>query len=224
MGMTDDELAQALAAAVPVMPAPPDRMDRVAARVRRYRVLMATGTAAAVVVTVLAVVALPRTWASPRPEAVPPAGSRPAGPDPICHPAPYVVPAPSPFGGAWPPRVAGAIRVTLCEWKLDDSRYVLHRRLVATDGVGDVVSTLLAAPDGAVRLEDYRCTAADERWNRRLVFDFADGSREWVGVVCDVLWQSSWSRYGARAVLEALVERSWPEPTFPAPTFPPAPT
>jgi hypothetical protein len=234
-GMTDDELARMLAAAVPVLPPPADRMDRVAARVRRRHTLTATGMAAVVVVTMLAAVALPRTWAAPRPEAVPPAASTPVGGDPICGPAPAVTPAPSPFGGAWPPRVAGAVRVTLCQWGLlDDSRYVLQRRLVVTDGVGEVVSTLVAAPDGPVPMEDFRCTDADQRWNRRLAFDFADGSREWVGLICDVLWQSSWQRYGGHAVLDAMARlssESWPtvppRPTFPpppGPTFPPSPT
>jgi hypothetical protein len=218
-GMTDDELVRVLADAVPAMPAPPDRMDRVAARVRRHHARLATGTAVAVVVAVLAVVALPRTWASPRPEAVPPAASTPAGDDPICGPAPYLTPAPSPFGGAWPPRLDGTVRVTLCEWRREDSGYALQRRLIVTDGVRDVVSTLLAAPPDEVRQEDFPCAVGTGRLSR-LAFDLAGGSREWVGLTCDVLWQSSWQRYGGRAVLDAITRLSSP----PAPTFPPAPT
>jgi hypothetical protein len=217
MGMTDDELARVLADAVPVMPAPADRMDRVAARVRRHRALTATGAAAAVGLAALAAVAIPQTWASPRPDSVPLVASTPAGVDPICGPGPFLTPAPSPFGGAWPPRLNGAVRVTLCEWGRGDPRYVLERRVIVTAGVTEVVSELLSAPDHPTASQ---CPDIDQDLKRRLVFDLADGSREWIGLTCDVLWQSSWMRYGGLAVLDAVARLA----TEPWPTFPPAPT
>jgi hypothetical protein len=231
-GPTDDDLARVLAAAVPRMPAPPDRMERVGALVRRRRNLRTVGALAVLVLTVLAVSALPRFLGSARPVSAPPIGTpSPQGTggsgdeDPICGPEPYLTPVPTPFGGPWPPRLAGLMRVTLCEWRLEGERYALQRRLIVTAGVTDVVGMLLAAPDDEVPAytpEAYRCTGADQQLVRRLVLDFDEAPREWIGLTCDVLWQSWWQRFGGRAVLDTLVGHA--ESSLSGPSPPSRPT
>jgi hypothetical protein len=159
-GMTDDEVARALAAAVPAMPAPPDRLDRVAARVRRRRAVATAGAVAVVALAGLALAALPWAGATTRPSAAAPGWSPSGGPgdeDPICTPAPPDTEVP-------------------------------------------------ASP------EAYGCTEGDRLLKRGLAFDFDDAPRQWVGLTCDVVWQSYWSRFGGRAVLNAIERLAGTEP------------
>jgi hypothetical protein len=206
--MTERDLGRLLASAVPTMAAPPDRLAQVGARVRRRR--LATATAAAIgVVAVIAGTAVLRPVPTPAGN-LPPASRGPEiDVDPICVPRPDLTPVPTPVGTQWPPRIDGAVRVTLCEWRLERNpdRYELTRRLVVTDGVGRVVSAILALPADEVNYSDLRC-ATDVGYIRRLAFDFDDRPREWVLLVCDVAGQSFWFRYGARNVVLVL-ERAY---------------
>jgi hypothetical protein len=231
-GPTDDDLVRLLAAAVPRMPAPPDRMERVGALVRRRRNLTTVGALAVLVLTLLAVSALPRFLASARPvSALPISTPSPHGTggsgdeDPICGPEPYLTPATSPFGGSFPPHTAGLVRVTLCEWRLEGDRYALQRRLIVTEGIADVVRAVLAAPEGEVppfSPDAYGCTEADRGLQRRLLLQYDDAPGQWIALTCDVLWQSSWARFGGRAVVDTVERRgaTQPSPSRPLPARP----
>ena len=44
------------------------------------------------------------------------------------------------------------------------------------------------------------------RFSKATSFDFDEAPRLWIGLTCDVMWQSWWMRYGGRAVVDVLVD------------------
>lgn len=172
--MTDEQLRQRLVEAVPELPAPPDRLAAVGARVRRQRALVAGLTAGATAVAVGLALGVPRMLASAEPPAHQPATSRsaPSGPAPG---GPVIEPRPVVFGPDGCPErkydlpqstvddpgplvPTGAADIVLCEAVVDPASIGGERTSgqsrTLTTGVADLVHLLNGLPDQAAMLAE----------------------------------------------------------------------